>query len=233
LTTRLWLLVALACFVAAGPAEATLIDAIASLSPSDKYRVIFVTTTTVTATSADIATYNSVAAADAASGLITSGLGLTWNALASTQAVNAQTNTGLGALDSALVKIFNTAGDLLAISGVDLWDSFVNAPVRYDQNGVAVNPGLQWVWTGTRANGETYTDLELGNVQALAGQFNALNQSWISNVNFPTGTVGAPSLGLYAVSSAAQVPRPVPSPPPLLLLPFGLLGFRLTKAKLR
>lgn len=224
--SRVSKLVILVSLTASSPAKATLLDAIQSLSAGDKYRVVFVTTTTTPATSTDIATYNDIAATDAASGLVTLGLGLTWKALASTQAVNAQVNTGISALDSELVSIFNTAGDLIATSGLDLWDSLISAPVRYDQNGVAVTPGLQWVWTGTRANGQTYTDLELGNTQALAGQFNAVNQSWVSNINFPTATAGAPSFGVYAVSSQATVPRPVPEPSNLVLLLIGWLAYR-------
>jgi hypothetical protein len=122
LTALMWLL-------GMTPASATLIDAIHALNPGDKYRVLFVTSTTTGGQLSDINTYNSFVQNAAAAGSVTSSLGLTWRALASTRSVDAQTNSSVLSTDASTVRFFNTLGQLVAFSGADLWDGSLAAPI--------------------------------------------------------------------------------------------------------
>lgn len=132
----------------------------------DQFRLAFVTSTTIDATSSDIADYNNhvQAAANAA------GLGsATWKAFVSTPTVNARTNTGLtnSDVDTAM---FNFASQIVGSNIADLFDVSGSSggpenKIQYDENGNG--PGLPDLptsvpfyqftpaWTGCGPNGET------------------------------------------------------------------------------
>ena len=172
----------------------------------------------------------------AAGGTVTGGLGLSWTALASTATVNAQTNTGIFATSIDTVHLFNPLGQLVAISGADLWDGLFSNSIMYDQNGQPTPPtpiGLpapacgfgnnRCTWTGTTANGAT--ELPLGSGVVRFGESQQVTINWAQ-----FGAVGGTGLlGLYGVSSEAIVPAAgVPEPTTLTLMAVGLagLGFR-------
>lgn len=201
-----------------GTASATLIEAIANLNEGDKYRVVFVTSTTRDATSSDISDYNDFVSNLALSGTVTSTLGLEWTALASTSAVNAQVNTGISNLDSDTVNIFNTNGEIIATSGEDLWDGNLANPIRYDENRFKTN---EIVRTGTTSNGENNNNYELGEVESYTGL--AFNQIFVW-INFDFDQ-GENDYSFYGVSeSVTKQIVEAPAPGTVILLSLGLAG---------
>lgn len=130
----------------------------------DNYRLAFVTSAVIDATSADIAVYNAHAQAAAAA----AGLGaVQWKAFVSTATVAAKDNTGLAAasVDSAVfrvdsVKVGDNIADLFDVAGssggpdnkIDR-DEYGNVP----PNLPPATPFYQYtpVWTGTDLQGNT------------------------------------------------------------------------------
>jgi hypothetical protein len=214
-----------------GTASATLIESIAALEEGAMYRVLFVTRDTEYALTSNIEPYNTFVSNAAVSGSVTGGLGLTWKALASTGDMNAQVNTGIFNYDSSVITMFNTAGQIVASSGSDLWSGTLDHPVGYDEHGEAWNT---YAWTGTNDNGETYDPL--GGIEVRAGDTMKSSGWWTRRlrvdavVKSPIGNgdwfydVGD-ELSLYAVSSVVVMPlTDVPEPGTVILLSLGLAG---------
>ncbi len=88
------LLVFAAFAVAPLAASAVPITVPTDLSPGDKYRLAFVTSTGRDTTSANIVDYNNFVTAHAAGVPELAALGTTWTAIGSTVAVDARDNTG-------------------------------------------------------------------------------------------------------------------------------------------
>ena len=203
-----------------GTASATLIESIAALEEGAMYRVLFVTSTSTRATSSDIEFYNNFVSTAAVSGSVTGGLGLTWKALASTTGMNAQVNTGILTNDSSLVTLFNTFGEIVATSGLDLWDGNISAAIRSEENGRFA--GTRYVWTGTHSNGNVNPDRTLGSSSAYAGANTRTSSLWMKQSR--AGNTSN-QLSIYAVSSAAMKPvADVPEPGTAILLSLGLAG---------
>ena len=206
------------------PVSASFAEAINGLSPGEKYRVLFVTTSLATVatnldpSSSDIEFYDAIVAADAATGSVTGSLGLTWKALASTTTVNAQTHAGISNSDVTPVKIFNTVGQLVASSGSDFFHPvpFANAPRIEDQNGAA---GHFFVATGTLSDGATNSDSPLGNNSATTGDSvgegaNVFDRPEV-RLEFNITRLGTAEFGggvaLYGLSAIATTPIPLPA----------------------
>lgn len=226
---KLFFAIALLALGVTNSAFASLSDAINSLSPGDKYRVLFVTTSLTAATSTSISTYNTFVQTAAAAGSVTSSLGLSWMALASTLTDNAQTNASVLNTDTSPVSFFNTNGDLLAVSGQDLWDGSLLVAVDYTENGSLFG---FFVWTGTFSDGLSFDQRELGSLVpgadpnftvAFGGISNAVNSAWM--VYSPGLTIELRSI--YGLSSVAVVPSAVPVPAVawLFATALGGLGF--------
>ena len=122
-----------------------------SLANGAQYRLIFATSGTRDATSANIADYNSFVTTQA--GELVSGA--SWYVVGSTQTVAANVNTGTNT--SGGVPIFNLNDQKVADDYDDLWDGSLDNAVGYDQNGNAVS-GMT-VFTGSTLDGEPYTDV--------------------------------------------------------------------------
>ncbi|PKH00896.1 hypothetical protein [Paraglaciecola sp. MB-3u-78] len=202
-----------------GTASATLIDSIAALNDGDQYRVLFVTSTTRDATSKDINVYNSFVYDAAQAGTVTGGLGLTWTALASTDAVDAIANTGM-LNNTDAVTLFNTIGDIIAMSGHEIWGGSLDAPIAHDENGVANNT---LVFTGTTSHGRIDIFNSLGGKYKISniGYSPSITNDWIGWARaYQTLT-----LNYYGVSDqATHVAVQVPSPSTVILLSLGLAG---------
>ena len=202
-----------------GTASATLIESIAALEEGAMYRVLFVTSTSTRATSSDIEFYNNFVSTAAVSGSVTGGLGLTWKALASTTGMYAQVNTGILSNDSSLVTLFNTFGEIVATSGLDLWNGNISAAIRSDQYGRLKTKS---VWTGTDWNANVNPYRTLGSKYVFTGDSNATDYRWMKQVSKDTARR---KLAIYAVSSAAMKPvADVPEPGTAILLSLGLAG---------
>lgn len=126
--------------------------------PGDTYRLVFVSSTLIDATSSDISVYNAhvQSAANAA------GYGsVTWKAIVSTATIDARDNTVTNPLfdgDGEPVYLINGT-DVIATGYEDLWDGSISHAINLNENLGGLNYSLPiWtqyspVWTGTAIDG--------------------------------------------------------------------------------
>jgi hypothetical protein len=111
----------------------------ARLNLGDKFRIVFVTSTTRDATSKDIADYDAFVTAAAKAGRLDTynGQPVTWSAIGTTAKVSAKTR-----LPETSPALFLPSGQKVAASGKDFWSNDVALvrPIDLDENGRA--PGL-------------------------------------------------------------------------------------------
>jgi hypothetical protein len=220
-TCRYAMCISLTVLSVSGTASATLIESIAALEEGAMYRVLFATSTTTQALSSDIAFYNSFVSTAADSGSVTGSLGLSWKALASTAADNVQDHTGIQISDDLLVIIFNTLGEVVAVSGKDLWSGSLNLAIRYDADGAPTcTTAICGAWTGFDGNGNTVG--ALGTAQGVtAGYPMAPISMWARDFE----TVATEEKSMYAVSSKVmKTSIVVTEPGTVILLSLGLAG---------
>jgi hypothetical protein len=122
----------------------------------DTYRLVFLTSTTTTATSADITTYNDFVQGVAAASTTFPDLGNSiWKIVGSTTTVDARDNTGTNPGVETGVPIFLMDGaTAIALNNADLWNGISNA-VSLDENGLAFSDNR--TFTGTLSNGTKVT----------------------------------------------------------------------------
>ena len=211
------------------------------LLPDTRFRLLFVTSTTRDAQSADIADYNRHAQAAATTGHVAiRSWSSQFQALASTSTVDARDNT---ASDGAGVPIHWLNGKRVANDYADFydgsWDNEAAADLRHEGGGVGSGASPN-IWTGTSANGTKAVTLHLGNT--------TWNNALVGRPDFATGgPIDSRQIDpksslrrLYALSPLFVTPKsPPPSPLPASgayaapdeLTPSGLpdggAGFRL------
>lgn len=134
------------------PVDAAAITIPAGLNPGGQYRLVFVTSTTRSATSTDIASYDATVAAAAASSPELNALGTNWRVIGSTAAVNAFDHIG-GAFS---MPLYNLGGLRVADNSTDLWDTSISNPIQFDEFGALTT--ASFVWTGTQENGSPRTE---------------------------------------------------------------------------
>ena len=190
-----------------------------SLSPGDKYHLVFVTSTTRDATSTNIADYNSFvqAAADAAG--IGSGDGVDWFAIGGTQTVAANVNALIGATN--LVFLLN--GTTKVADGfADMWDGNLDNKINRTETGSTYTGAVRlgsasdgtipyWNYMFLGDNRFGGSDAEEGPV---VGSANATGSGWSDG----GGQVSTALLPFFALSEELTVPT-VPEPGTM-----GLLG---------
>ena len=131
----------------------------AELSPGAQYRLVFVTSATTDALSADIDYYNTIATSVANSVPQLAQLGTTWKIIGSTPAIDARVNTSTDPSSSMGVPIFRLDGAMVASSNADLWDGSISAPIERSETGEYLDA---LVWTGTTAAGTNAGPFALG-----------------------------------------------------------------------
>ena len=211
------------------------------LNPGDQYRLAFVTTTPSLSYSSDIDDYNDLVTTVANSVSELVALGTTWKVIGSTDAVDARDNTGTNPFSSPGVPIYNTAGELVALSNSDLWDgSIVHAIDFYESAGTS---GNTVVWTGTRADGTASEGFDvlrpsgaLGStslnpiiaptVFTMTGSAGSINSSWIHSA---LNSHDQP-LDLYGMSGILTV---VPEPSALVLACLAGAGLAVSSLRRR
>jgi len=202
------------------------------LSAGDQYRLVFVTSTTTTATSTDINTYNTFVNNLA----ITAGLNTiagtvegstTWTAIGSTSSVDAIDNTSTTGAGTG-IGIYLLNDTTIATSYTDLWDGSIANLLNVDELGDGTSYGNNVVWTGSTSAGVAEGSVTLGNSGASSvnmGKTNLSNGSWIDR-NIPFD--GADSYHLYAMSGVLTV---VPEPSSTSLLGLGGLALALRRSR--
>jgi hypothetical protein len=223
-TCRYAMCISLTVLSVSGTASATLIESIAALEEGAMYRVLFATSTTTQALSSDIAFYNSFVSTAADSGIVTGSLGLSWKALASTAADNVQDHTGIENSDDSLVTMFNTLGEVVAVSGKDLWNGSLNHAIGYDADGLSVCEDSSFdaceTWTGTWYNGSTYDPLGMAEMVTTG-----INSSVYAEWAIDRHDYALYNKGMYAVSSEVmKTSIVVTEPGTVILLSLGLAG---------
>jgi hypothetical protein len=167
------------------------------LNPGDQYRLAFVTSRQTTATSSDIADYNTFGTNVANTVQELEDLGTTWKVIGSTATVDARDNTGTTGTG---VPIYRMDDVRIADDNADLWDASIQNAIRIDEKGEDLYGGGIFVWTGTVQNG-TSTAFPLGNDPTTAGDTAVVATTWIDEA-----TVG-PTLQkpIYVLSDVLTV----------------------------
>ncbi|MHB0960151.1 MAG: PEP-CTERM sorting domain-containing protein [Pirellulaceae bacterium] len=157
----------------------------AGLQAGDQYRLIFVTSGSITGSSADPAVYDSFLATQVANTML-GGYDYGWQAVLSTagggRVAKNIINDPAGV--NNFVGIYNSVGLKVADNGADMLDGTLDSAVQYDQHGTSVATG--YVWTGSLSNGEAANNYEVGSAQyvgapaaTIIGAAAATDTSWI------------------------------------------------------
>lgn len=181
----------------------------AGLSPGDEFRVVFVTDGTTTATSANIADYNTFVNAQAA-GATYNGQLVTWDAIGSTESTSAITNVG-----QTDTPVYLSDGTLVTSNtgATGLWSGSLSHSIDEDLSGSTT---LQaFVWTGTESNGNHDPGNSLGDFfSSLYGATARSDAGWTSFSTLSPSN----QFALYGISQVLVVPQAVPEPSGLILL---------------
>lgn len=174
------------------------------LELGDQYHLVFVTSGTRNAQSANIGDYNSFVQMQAEASVLPLP-STTWKAIASTQGTSAKANVGSGSGPVYLVD----ASTAVSSSIAELFDgTSLQAPIDTTQDGNVI-ASLNFAWTGT-APGGVSSDNPLGSVEPERGDLRATDgQLWLTANNSELSSVGQP---LYAISGPITVTsiNPVP-----------------------
>jgi len=202
------------CFLA-GSVSATIVIPPLDLNPGDQYRLVFVTSGTRDAESANISDYNDFVNAQAAlasaAGLPTSG----WTAMASTESVDARDNTETNPSGGAGYPIYRVDGVRIVDDYNDLWDSsWLAAPLSITQQGDpypdTVPPCASFpyclAWTGTSGQGTAASPLGGPLSSAAAGNIFQVESSNTSSWTLGYFDTRSKSYPLYAMSAVLTVP---------------------------
>lgn len=213
-----------ACMIVATPvhAVATTVVAPPDLGAGASYRLVFVTSGLMNASSHDIADYNAFVTSQANVSAELAALATSWKVLGSTSSVDAKTNSATDPAVAGGVPIYNLRGELVASNYADLWDGLLAKPINFDQYGAAVS---QAVFTGTSTSGTGIPDRQLGGPNGYRVQYgysNAIGSGW-TNANDWTGTLTA--LHYYGISDTLAIPVPEPEAYLMMLAGLGLVGF--------
>ncbi|MGK7931319.1 MAG: hypothetical protein AB4041_07785 [Microcystaceae cyanobacterium] len=190
-----------------------------NLNSGDKYRLVFLTSSTTSAISDNIDTYNDFVSQriSLANNELTN-LNTSWFAIVSTDNVDAisNTNTAINISDIPiyLVTPNGTPNELVAEDYGDFWDGSINSPINNTEQG-AERPNVV-SWTGTQTDG-TKTGNPLGsNDRSSFGFVNSTNTQWIENGS-PITVNNVRSV--YGISDVLEVPQQTPETNPV----FGIL----------
>ena len=184
-----------------------------TLPAGSQYFVVFESAGQTAATSSDISTYNTFAAAQAS--LNPALPSTTWRAIVSTEATSAAAN--IGCLPGcAGLPVYNVDGTELATSLTNFLDeNWDGGHAIENQNGGTT--GATYVWTGTTgSNGAINAGSAMGDTNVAEG-YTGLSGCEI--YDYGTGP-GTSSLPIYVISDVQAIPG-VPEPTGLSLFALG------------
>ena len=192
--------------------QAAVITMPSGLSHGDQYRIVFVTSTTIQATSSDISTYNAHVTAAAAlnpdlaviEGTVEQTT--TWTAIGSTDSVNARDNTSTTGAGTG-IGIYLLNDTAIATSYTDLWDGTIANLFNVDEQGDSGPYANSQVWTGTNGDGSTGAD-PLGTATPEFGKTNLTGtNTWINRLSGASWP-NTDTYHLFAISGILTVPEP-------------------------
>ena len=203
-------------FVLLAPVAAQAVPVPAGLAAGQGYRLAFLTSDRISATSSDISTYNNFVITEAAQNSALDGLG--WSAVVSTAQTSASDNVACSGCNDVPIYLVNDSE--LAASTTALFSTNLMRRFNADQFGFLNNS--DYAWTGSTSSGGKKDGATLGSIISSAGYPFSTNSHWI-DPNFKNGS--GVKLALYALSSEAFVasnnPAAVPEPATLALLGTG------------
>ena len=174
----------------------------AGLSDGDKFRLLFITSTTTHATSTDIATYNSFVQTRAKAGhtAISDSCGNQFKAVASTSTVDARVNTDTESSDTA-ASIWWLDGNKAADNYTDFYDGSWDNYDRKNENGTAKALSTT-VHTGSNNDGTKHASEYMGS------SFNTRYGSRNTPLNFHSNlsNVGRSLYGLSPLFTVTTAP---------------------------
>jgi hypothetical protein len=179
------------------------------------YRLMFVTSDPIAATSSGIVTFNDFASSEAER----SSPGLpaaTWSAVVSTPSISASDNVSCGALCDSSVPIYLVDGTTeIATSAAALFAGSILSSISEDESGNGLP--ATYVWTGSNSDGSAASGNELGSSDPVIGFPDVA--SWALDFTVGSSFSFTPStqLPILALSSEIDVPEPMS----LTLLGFG------------
>lgn len=199
-----------------------------NLVDGDQYRLVFVTSGTRNALSANIADYNSFVTQQANLAPELAALNTTWKVIGSTTTVNARDNTGTNPTLSSGVPFYRLDGGLVAASNTELWSSNIRIPLNITQTGLVFGNEIM---TGTFADGTTVAQRALGNAGGIvqAGLGREIDLKWISYNQFDTFQ----QWPFYAMSGVITVSSAVPEPNSMMLVGLGMFMWSATSRRCR
>ena len=199
------ILVALVILTTTSSASAAPITVPTDLNVGDSYRLAFVTSTTRTATSSNIANYNSFVSGVANTVTELAALGTTWTAIGSTKDDDARDNTGTNPNVSTGVPVYILDDRRIANDNAELWDCCLlsNYSLITQEDGTFREVT---VWTGTMRGGTHWPGNSLGDDLPFFGLSTTGSSSWLTGGRYLPNTRRK---ALYAMSGQLTV---VPEP---------------------
>ena len=207
------------------------------LAPGSPYRLVFVTDTFYSATSSNIADYNTEVNNEANGVAALAALGTTWKVIGSTAAVDAIDNIG----PDTGAPIFNLSGNKVAANattGMDgLFSGGLLAPIYVSESGRTVSFS---VWTGAATDGGASVSLSLGSTpRVMIGLSDRADSLWIAwgeelvHIGPLWEAQAEVTASLYAISDVLTVPDSSGVPEPRTTLMMALGGTVLIAARRR
>ena len=154
------------------------------LSAGDTYHLVFVSSTTRNAVSADITDYDAHVQAAADNAAISIGVGsaignILWSAIGSTATVDAKTHIGVSG------PVFRLDGLQVATGEADLFGTTLINPININENEQTFDTAT---YTGTLLSGLKHPTANLGATDARFGRSNLTGSGWINDGQVATFT---------------------------------------------
>ena len=198
--------------IAAGTASAGSIATPTGLNPGDQFRIVFLSTTTTTATNSNLSTYDSIVSSDA-TGYTYGGNSPIWKAIVSSATIDAKDHIGLQS--TSVVRLYTVNGT--KVSGGNLWSGALLNPINVTIGGTLYNTN---VWTGTNSSdGNGATGGTMGSDWVATGD--TKDTTWWANYGLFEST---DMNSVYGISEVLTVPSAVPEPSTAMLAGLGGLA---------
>lgn len=196
-----------------------------NLNPGDTYRLVFVTSTTTTATSSLISTYDNLVNVAVSTNSILSQNLTTWTALVSTPTALGNVHSSVGIYGTS-TRLYNTQGQYL---GIDT-ELFFPSAVKYDENGSQTTPTNGRIWTGAihYAAGDN-TAWTLGGASSTS--LHAINEAGRQSIAIGFAGKGT-SYSIYGISGVQTIATSsVPEPASIAIWGLGAIGMMVVRRR--